>query len=247
VWQETGRLLGQAPKTTRGWDEAAQCTRPQRSKEESSDYRYFPDPDLAPVTTTVEQVERIRASLGELPAALRTRLEQTYGITPYDSDVLVNQGRAVVDYYIELAGLCGDGKLASNWVQQDVLRTLNEQHIGIGQFPVSAAALAGLIEMVRSGRLDTSRGRAVLADMIAARRSVQESLAALGIEAVDDSAVLNLCRELVAANPKIVAEVKEGKLKGVGQLIGQAKKQNANISPSRVRELCLELIQKSEG
>ena len=98
-WQETGHKLGDVPKTTRGWDEASQTTRPQRSKEESSDYRYFPDPDLVPVTVTEEEVERVRASLGELPAALRTRLEQTYGITPYDSDVLVNQGRALVDYY----------------------------------------------------------------------------------------------------------------------------------------------------
>ena len=92
-WQETGHKLGDVPKSTRGWDEASQTTRPQRSKEESSDYRYFPDPDLVPVTVTEAEVERVRASLGELPAALRTRLEQTYGITPYDSDVLVNQGR----------------------------------------------------------------------------------------------------------------------------------------------------------
>ncbi len=69
------------PKSTRGWDEGSQTTHEQRSKEESSDYRYFPDPDLVPVTVTEEEVERVRASLGELPAALRTRLEQTYGIT----------------------------------------------------------------------------------------------------------------------------------------------------------------------
>ncbi len=113
AWQQTGQVLGQVPKTTRGWDEGSQTTRPQRSKEESSDYRYFPDPDLVPVTTTAAEAERIRAGLGELPAAIRTRLEQTYGITPYDSDVLVNQGRALVDYYVELAGLCGDGKPAA--------------------------------------------------------------------------------------------------------------------------------------
>ena len=70
-----------------------------------------------------------------MPAAIRTRLEQTYGITPYESDVLVNQGRELVDYYVELAERLGDGKLASNWVQQDVLRTLNDQHVGIASFP----------------------------------------------------------------------------------------------------------------
>ena len=181
AWRETGLTMGQRPKTTRGWDEASQTTRPQRSKEESSDYRYFPDPDLVPVTTVAEEIEAIRASLGELPAAIRERLEQTYGITPYDSDVLVNQGRELVDYYVELARLCGDGKTASNWVQQDVLRTLNERQIGIAEFPLRPAALAEVIAMVRSGQLDTNRGREVLADMIAAGRSLQESMQAMGI------------------------------------------------------------------
>jgi aspartyl-tRNA(Asn)/glutamyl-tRNA(Gln) amidotransferase subunit B len=243
VWRQTGHRLGDVPKSTRGWDESAQVTHEQRSKEESSDYRYFPDPDLVPVTTTEEHIERLRASLGELPAALRTRLEQTYGISPYDSDVLVNQGRALVDYYSELAEACGDGKTASNWVQQDVLRTLNEQQIGIDRFPVRPKALAELLHAVRGGRLDTSRSREVLAAMIASGKSVEEAIAGIGIQQVDDSALEDLCRQLLQENPKIVAEVKEGKQKGIGALIGQAKRKNPNANPNRIRELCLELIQ----
>jgi aspartyl-tRNA(Asn)/glutamyl-tRNA(Gln) amidotransferase subunit B len=246
-WQETGHKLGDVPKTTRGWDEASQTTRPQRSKEESSDYRYFPDPDLVPVTVTDEEVERVRASLGELPAALRTRLQETYGITPYDADVLVNQARALVDYYIELADACGDGKVASNWIQQDVLRWLGEQQVNIGRYPVAAKALAELIGKVRGGAFETSRGREVLGVMVTQCKPLAEAMAALGIAAVDDSALLDLCRKLVAANPKIAAEVREGKLKGLGALIGQAKKENPNVNASRVRELCLEAIQKGDG
>jgi aspartyl-tRNA(Asn)/glutamyl-tRNA(Gln) amidotransferase subunit B len=244
LWQQTGRKLGEVPKQTRGWDESAQLTRGQRSKEESSDYRYFPEPDLVPVTTTEEDVERVRQSLGELPAALRTRLEQTYGITPYDSDVLVNQGRALVDYYIELAEACGDGKQAANWVQQDVLHTLNQEQIEITQFPVSAKALAELIGLVQAGKLTTSRGREVLAVMISSGKSAQEAMAGMGIEQVDQSALEGLCRELVEANPQVVTQVKQGKLKAAGALIGQAKKRNPNVDPSRVREICLELIEK---
>lgn len=244
VWKETGQKLGDVPKQTRGWDEDGQITRPQRSKEESSDYRYFPDPDLVPVTVSEEAVERIRRSLGELPAQLRTRLETTYGITPYDSDVLVNQGRPLVDYYIELADRAGDGKAASNWIQQDVLRTLNEKQITIELFPVSAAKLAELIGAVRAGKLETSRAREVLAEMIATGKSAEEAMAGLGIREVDQSEVLDLCRELLAANPKVVAEVKEGKPKGIGALIGQAKKRNPNVNPNQVRDLCLELIAK---
>ena len=246
VFQETGQRLGEVPKQTRGWDESAQVTRPQRSKEESSDYRYFPDPDLVPVTMTDEAIRAIRGSLGELPAQLRSRLEATYGIPPYDSDVLVNQGRPLVDYYVELADTCGDGKLASNWIQQDVLRTLNERQIGIAEFPVAAPSLAELLRKVAGGELDTGRGREVLAEMVASGTSADEAMKALGIEEVDDSALETLCRELLAENPKIVADVKQGKLKAAGSLIGQAKKKNPNVNPAQVRETCIRLIQEGE-
>jgi aspartyl-tRNA(Asn)/glutamyl-tRNA(Gln) amidotransferase subunit B len=246
-WQETHHKLGEVPKSTRGWDEVSQTTHEQRSKEESSDYRYFPDPDLVPVTVTEEEVDRVRASLGELPAALRTRLEQTFGITPYDSDVLVNQGRSLVDYYIAVANVCGDGKTASNWIQQDVLRWLNDEQVDIGRYPVPPQALGELIGRVRGGAFETSRGRQVLAAMISSGKSLADAIAAAGIEQVDESALVELCRALIEANPKVVAEVKEGKLKGVGALIGQAKKKNPNANPNRVRELCLEMIQTGKN
>src|SRR3954468_18886303 len=92
-WQETGRKLGDAPKQTRGWDDAAGVTRGQRSKEESSDYRYFPDPDLAPVRVQASEVDTVRNAQSELPSGLRSRLESEFALSAYDADVLVNQGR----------------------------------------------------------------------------------------------------------------------------------------------------------
>ena len=128
----------------------------QRHKEESSDYRYFPDPDLVPVRVSREEVERVRAELGELPAALAQRdCEQTYQLEAYDADVLVNQGRALVDYFETVAQASGDPKRASNWIQQDVLRTLNERAIALDAFPVSATSLAELLKLVQDGDLDT--------------------------------------------------------------------------------------------
>ena len=242
LWQETGKRRGDVPKQTRGWDDARQTTFEQRSKEESSDYRYFPDPDLAPVTTTADEIERLRAALGELPAALRKRLEATYGLTPYDSDVLVNQGRPLVDYFIAAAEASGDGKAASNWIQQDVLRTLNERQMAIADFPVAAAALGDLIRRVRAGELDTARGRTVLNEMIAGGEPAEAVMNRLGFRQVDESELRRLCEELLAANPKIVAEVKTGKTKALGGLVGQAKKRDRNINPARVQEICLELI-----
>ncbi len=246
-WRETGKRKGEAPKSTRGWDEDLGVTLPQRSKEESSDYRYFPDPDLVPVTVSEEEIERIRRSLGELPAAIRARLERSYGITPYDSDVIVNQGRAVVDYYSKLADGCGDGKLASNWIQQDVLRTLNERQIGIDRFPVAASALAQLLTKVRTGEIATSRAREALALMIDSGKPVDEAIAALGIQRVDEAELVALGRELLQSNAKVLADLKDGNLKAAGWLIGQAKRRNPNIDPNRFREICLKLVEEMKA
>ncbi len=244
VWQETGQKLGDVPKQTRGWDDVAQITRGQRHKEESSDYRYFPDPDLAPVKVPQEKIDAVRASLGELPAALRSRLEATYGITPYDSDVLVTQGRALVDYFLKLAEKCGDGKIASNWMQQDVLRTLNDQGISIDAYPVRPPALAELIQSVKAGKLDTSRAREVLGDMITSGKSAEEVMAARGIVQVDESELYALCQELLNANPKVIAEFKAGKAQAAGAIVGQAKKRNPNVNPGRVKDIVAELLAK---
>ncbi len=245
LWQESGLRMGSpgGHKTTRGWDEVSQTTKEQRTKEESSDYRYFPDPDLVPVTVTPEQVETVRAGLGELPAALRSRLEKEFAITPYDADVLVNQGQGLVDYFVELATASSDAKGAANWIQQDVLRYLNEREIGIADFPVTAGEFASLLKKVADGTLTTGRGRDVLAHMLQTGESVEAALRGLGIEDVDDSELESLCRELLAKNPKIVQDCKEGKTKAVGSLIGQAKGVNPNVNPGKVREMCLQLIE----
>ncbi len=241
-WRATGRELGSAPKQTRGWDDPAGVTRGQRHKEESSDYRYFPEPDLVPVRVSADDLARARAAMGVPPAGLRHMLAERWGISAYDADVLVNQGRDLVAYFEELAGLVGEGKVASNWMQQDVLRTLNERGGTIDAFPVRPAALADIIGRIAAGDFDTSRGREIFAEVLASGRTVADVVASLGIAAVDDDALEALCRELVAANPKIVADVQGGKEQAAAGLIGQAKKKNPNVNPGKVRAKCLEII-----
>ncbi len=243
-WQETKQRLGDVPKQTRGWDDVADVTRAQRHKEESSDYRYFPDPDLVPVRVSEAEIAAARQSLGELPADLRHRIERTHGIKPYDSDVMVSAGRGLVDYFVELAELCGDGKLASNWVQQDVMRTLNEQKIEIEQFSLRPPQLCALLKAIQEGQLDTSRAREVFIEMVASGKSAAEVMKAQGIEKVDDNKLVELCKELIAANPKIVADIRSGKLQAAGNLIGQAKKKNPNVHPGRLREIVIDLVGK---
>ncbi|MCH2130776.1 MAG: Asp-tRNA(Asn)/Glu-tRNA(Gln) amidotransferase subunit GatB [Pirellulaceae bacterium] len=241
-WKNTKRKLGDVPKTTRGWDDQALVTRPQRSKEESSDYRYFPEPDLTPVIVTPDRVQEIKDALGELPAALRSRLESDYSIKPYDADVIVNQGRDFVDYYKQLADACQDGAMASNWMQQEVLRVLNENQWTIAQFPITSPGLSELLQIVKRGEVDKTRAKEVFQEMLTEGKPASEAMQTLGIEQVDDSAAKVLCQELLARFPQIVEDVKAGKQQAVGRLIGEAKKQNPNINPGQFRQLCLDTI-----
>ncbi|MEX1041338.1 MAG: Asp-tRNA(Asn)/Glu-tRNA(Gln) amidotransferase subunit GatB [Pirellulaceae bacterium] len=242
VWQETGKTIGDMPKQTRGWDDQAQITRGQREKEESSDYRYFPEPDLAPVVVQPEEIERVKSELGELPQQIRERLEAAYTIPAYDADVIVNQAQSTVTYFETLAQSAGDGKLASNWVQQDVLRILKDRQIEIEQFPISAERLTGLLKAIQGKEIDTTRAKDVFTAMLDSDQTAEQIMAEMGIEKVDDSALENLCRELLEANPKIVEDLKNGVQKAVGALIGQAKKKNPNIDPGELRAKCMELV-----
>jgi aspartyl-tRNA(Asn)/glutamyl-tRNA(Gln) amidotransferase subunit B len=158
--------------------------------------------------------------------------------------VLVGQGRGLVDYYEQVAKTAGDGKKAANWVTQEVLRILNEQSIPLEKFPLSPGTLAELVKIVVAGELEVTRAKEVFNDMVATRRSAADSMKSLGIEKVDESALVAICREILAANPKVVADVKGGKAQAVGSLIGQAKKKNPNANPNDVRRICLELIEK---
>ena len=241
VWQETGQKIGQAPKQTRGWDDAAGVTRGQRSKEESSDYRYFPDPDLVPVLVSDDQIADARKSLGELPADLRKRFVEKLGLSPYDASVIVNQGHGVIDYFEQVVRESGDAKSACNWVTQDILRLLKDGDQSIGDFGVSAANLAGMISAINDAKLPKARAKEAFELMLSTGSTAEQAIHELGIEQVDETALVELCRELLAKNPQVVADVQGGKVQAIGALIGQAKKLNPNVDPARFREICLKL------
>ncbi len=181
--------------------------------------------------------------MGELPAALRQRLQDEFGVSAYDADVITNQGRAVAEYYETAAKGCGDGKLASNWITQTILRTLNDQETTIEAFAISADRLTGLLKAIKGGDVDNNRGRDVFQLMLESGKTAAEAMQELGIEKVDDSELETLCRELIEANPHVVADIKAGKMKAAGALIGQAKKKNPNVDPGQVRKLCIEIAQ----
>jgi len=242
AWEENGATIQNNPKVTRGWDDNREQTFPQREKEASADYRYFPCPDLLPVRITVQQVDAARDALGELPAAVRARLATQYGIKSYDADVIVSQGTAMIAYFETAASVSGDGKRTGSWLQQDVMRTMKEKDLQVSEFPVDAQSLGDLLKRVANNQLDNARARDVFARLLEHGGSVEESISALGIKAVDSDELENLCKDLLAANPQVVADVRGGKQQAIGSLLGQARKQNPNANPQAVREIMLRLI-----
>jgi aspartyl-tRNA(Asn)/glutamyl-tRNA(Gln) amidotransferase subunit B len=242
LWKQTGQTIDDAPKQTRGWNDAQQVTTPQREKEESADYRYFPDPDLIAVTISEEQIEAIQKEIDRLPAQWRAHLTDTHQLKPYDAEVMVSQGRGVVDYFMAVARGCGDSRIASNWIGQEVLRHLNESGIEIDQYPVSAPQMIGLLKIVVSGELDQTRAKEVLDEMVNSNLDHQQAIDKLGIKPVDSSEIDAICQQLIDENPDVAQQIRDGNTKAVGALIGKARKLNPNANPGLVREKILKSL-----
>src|SRR5262249_29935924 len=207
-WKEDGHTIEDAHKETRGGTAPEGVTKPQRRKETAADYRYFPEPDLVPVVVDEAWLERVRASIGELPAARRKRFETEYGLPPYDANVLVEQGEDVADYFDAVARATDEYKLASNWIQQDVLRTIKKK-ISLAEFPVGPAILADLINRVKKRTLNTNQGREVLARLIDTGAPLDEIIAAGGYGMVSDrDAIAAAVDAALAANPRAVDDLK---------------------------------------
>jgi len=241
-WQEDGLTIKDASKTTRGWNDFDEVTKPQREKESLADYRYFPEPDLVPVVVESAWIEQVRGSIGELPAARRKRFESQYGLSPYDANVLVEQGQDVALYFDAVAQATGEYKLVSNWIQQDVLRTIKEKKLTLADFPVRPEKLAELINRVKRGELNTNQGREVLGRMIETGEPSEAIIAKGGYQMVSDrDAIAEAVAAAITANPQAIEELKKGKKKPEavkGFLRGQVMKQTGGkANPVLVGEL----------
>ncbi len=241
-WKKDGLTIDQAFKETRGWNDPEGVTKEQRKKESAADYRYFPEPDLVPVVVDEAWIARVRETIGELPSNRRERFEAEYGLSPYDANVLVEQGEEVADYYDSVAKATGEFKLASNWIQQDVLREAKERKITLAEFPVKPDGLADLINRVKRKELNTNQGREVLARLISGEGSIDEVIKAGGYGMVSDrDAIVAAIEAALAANPKALEDLKGGKKKPdavKGFLRGQVMKQTGGkADPAIVGEL----------
>ncbi|HEV3204927.1 MAG TPA: Asp-tRNA(Asn)/Glu-tRNA(Gln) amidotransferase subunit GatB [Gemmataceae bacterium] len=247
AFKATGKKLGEEPKATAGWNDAKGITVIQRRKEEASDYRYFPEPDLVPVVVDQAWIDRIRAGLGELPAVQRKRLQEQYGLSRYDGEVISQQGRPFVAYFEEVAKLCGDGKEASNWLTNQVLHTLNDRNIDIRDFPLPAPVLADLINQKKATGLNAQRTREVYARMLETGSPAEKAIADLGFKVVSDEGQLaEIVRRAIAANPKAVADFKNGKTKAADAIKGAVMRETKGMAKTElVQQILIRELQNT--
>src|SRR5688572_4756303 len=209
-----------------------------RSKEEAHDYRYFPEPDLPPLIVDDARIERVRATMPELPEARRRRFVAQYALPEYDAGVLT-QVAALADYFEAVAAAAGNAKAASNWVMGEVLRALKDRGQDITAQPLDAGRLAGLIVLIDKGIISSSIGKNVFATMYDSDRSADEIVAAEGLSQIgDESALLEIIRGVMAANADAVAQYRAGKMQTFGFLAGQVMKgSKGKANPKLASEL----------
>jgi aspartyl-tRNA(Asn)/glutamyl-tRNA(Gln) amidotransferase subunit B len=227
---------GAIEQRTMTFDAASGAVRPIRAKEESHDYRYFPEPDLPPLVLPAAWLEAERARLPELPAAKRARFERDYALSASDARVLAGT-RALAAYFEEVVGAGCEAKVAANWVMNEVLALSPDGET----LPVCAAATVAAIGLVAAGKVSRQNGRKVLAELAGvepadAARAAEAAAARLGVLQVSDAGAIDgWVRDVLDAHPGEVARYRAGEEKVLGFLVGQAmQRSGGRADPKRV-------------
>ena len=230
---------GRVEQETRLYDPERDETRSMRTKEEAHDYRYFPDPDLLPLVVSEEDIEAIRRSLPELPAARRDRFAREYGLTPHEAG-FVAASRAAADYFEALVKASGaEARLCANWQMGELAAALNQDEIEISKSKVPAKDLAGLLGRIADGTLSGKLAKEVFDAMWAGEGAADAIIEKRGLRQISDAgAIEKLVEEVLAANPKQVEDYRAGKEKAFNSLVGQVMKATkGKANPTQVTEI----------
>ena len=231
---------------TRLWDPDKGRTVSMRSKEFAHDYRYFPEPDLPPLDVEPAWIERVRATVPELPAARRVRFMEAYGLGAYDADLLTGS-RALGDYFEATVQVCGKPKVAANWVLNELLRELaGDDERALAGCPIPPANLAGLITLIENGTISGRIAKDVFDKMYQSGEDAQTIVEREGLTQVADAGALSaVVDQVLAQHAKVVLDWKSGKKAARGFLVGQVMKATAGkASPAVVNSLLDEKLPK---
>jgi len=237
-----GYRFGKLLKTTAGWDDPRGVTVVQRHKEDAADYRYFPEPDLVPVLVSEADLVAVREAMGELPEQQRTRLQQQYGLTLYDAEVLTAKGRPMVAYFESVAGVLADGKAAANRLSDLVFPALTERREEITEFPLNAAQFAAFVQATASlpkqTRLDVFKLMLDKGIDLAAAKQLA------GVQEVNEESLRVAVQQAIAGNAKALADYKAGKEQAKMAFLGAVMKAHKGAPNEVVRKLLDEELAK---
>jgi aspartyl-tRNA(Asn)/glutamyl-tRNA(Gln) amidotransferase subunit B len=229
---------------TRLWDEQKMVTRAMRSKETSHDYRYFPDPDLVTIRVTEAMRAETQASLPELPLARRARFAEQYGLSEYDAGVLT-ASKAMADYFEEAAQLHDNPKSIANWMMTEMIRRLGEQgeDASAASFVVRPAGLAELVRLIDDGTITGKIAKQVYPAMVEEGKMPSRIIEEKGLKPIDDSSIEPIVQKVLDENPQMVEDVRAGKMKAIGGLMGQIMRATGGkANPATVQPLIKKLI-----
>ncbi|MBW4538259.1 MAG: Asp-tRNA(Asn)/Glu-tRNA(Gln) amidotransferase subunit GatB [Myxacorys chilensis ATA2-1-KO14] len=219
---ETGERILQE---TRLWEEGTQRTITMRIKEGSSDYRYFPEPDLGPIEVSAQQLEAWRSELPQLPYQKRPYYEKTLGLSPYDARVLTDD-RAIADYFEATVAAKANPKLAANWIMGDISAYLNNERLSITEIPLKPEPLSELIGLIEAGTISNKIAKDILPELLAKGGSAKELVESKGLIQISDTGAIEAAIEAVLAeNPNELEQYRAGKTKLLGFFVGKVMKQ----------------------
>ena len=234
---------GEVVQETRLWDAAQGKTISMRGKEEAHDYRYFPDPDLVPVTIDPDWLTALWQGLPELPAARAARFQTEYGLPDYDAEVLTGD-KALADYFEATVLKFAQPKQVSNWIMSELLRELKKEEAGIAACRVTPTALADLLALVEKGTISGKLAKTVFEEMVATGLDPETIIKEKGLVQISDTGALEAAaREIIAANPKEAADYRAGKTKVLGFFVGQLMRQTkGQANPQLANEIFKRLL-----
>jgi aspartyl-tRNA(Asn)/glutamyl-tRNA(Gln) amidotransferase subunit B len=235
---------GKVIQATRLWDPDKKETRSMRTKEDAQDYRYFPDPDLPPLMISPDWIERIKADMPELPAAMRERFVKDYGLPEYDALILTGS-QSMANYYEAVVAKAGkdNAKAAANWMMGDVSSALNRAEIDLLESPVEASQLAVLLKRIADGTISNNAAKKVFSLMWEAKSEDEHLADAIiereGLKQISDTGALEgIVDEVLANNAKSVEQYRAGKEAAINALIGQCMKASkGKANPAQITEL----------
>jgi aspartyl-tRNA(Asn)/glutamyl-tRNA(Gln) amidotransferase subunit B len=228
---------------TRLWDVSKGVTVSMRGKEEAHDYRYFPEPDLAPVEITEDWIKWVADGLCELPDEKRSRFVEQYGLPAYDAEVLT-ASRAMAGYFEECVRRFANPKVVSNWIMVELVRLLKDDNREIESSPISPDGLAGLLRLVDTGAISGKMAKDVLETAYKTGEDPARIVETQGLSQVSDEATLKaIVRKVIDDNAKEVEKYRAGKTKVLAFLVGQVMKETrGKANPQKVNEFFMEAL-----